>query len=54
MTQLMKGTAKDTAKVRIHNDLANATFFLKNIIADKQKNGGEGITFDCMAWGLEN
>jgi hypothetical protein len=49
MAQLMKGTAEDTAEVRIHNDLANAAFYFKNIIADKQNNGGEGITLDCMA-----
>jgi hypothetical protein len=49
MKELMKGTAKETSKVRIHNDLANAAFYFKNIIVDKQKNGGEGITLDCMA-----
>jgi hypothetical protein len=49
MKQLMKGTATETSKVRIHNDLANAAFYFKNIIVDKQKNGGQGITLDCMA-----
>jgi hypothetical protein len=49
MIQLKKGEAKDTAKVRIHNDLANAAFYFKNIIVDKQANGSEGITLDCMA-----
>src|SRR5215470_1745254 len=49
MKQLIKGTATETSKVSIHNDLANAAFYFKNIIVDKQKNGGEGITLDCMA-----
>ncbi len=38
-----------TSKVRIHNDLANAAFFYKNIIEEKRKNGGPGISIDCMA-----
>jgi hypothetical protein len=49
MKQLVKGTATETGKVRIHNDLANAAFYFKNIIVDKRKNGGESITLDCMA-----
>lgn len=49
MKQLMRGTAKETSKVRIHNDLANAAFYFKNNIVDKQTNGGGGITLDCMA-----
>jgi hypothetical protein len=49
MIQLANGTAAETAKVRIHNDLANAAFYFKNIITDKQKNGGACITLDCMA-----
>jgi hypothetical protein len=49
MKQLAKGTATETSKVRIHNDLANAAFFYKNIIEEKRTNGGPGITFDCMA-----
>jgi hypothetical protein len=49
MTQLLKGTAKDTAEVRIHNDLANAAFYFKNIIVEKEAKGGEGIILDCMA-----
>jgi hypothetical protein len=48
MKQLVQGTATEATKIRIHNDLANAAFFYKNIIEDKQKNGGEGITFDCI------
>jgi|EndMetStandDraft_8_1072994.scaffolds.fasta_scaffold251431_1 hypothetical protein len=50
MKQLAKGTATDMTKVRIHNELANAAFFYKNTIIEKQKKGGgEGVTFDCMA-----
>lgn len=49
MKTLVKGTAKEAAKVRIHNDLANAAFFYKNIIVEKSENGGGGIIFDCMA-----
>jgi hypothetical protein len=49
MKTRVKGTAKEAAKVRIHNDLANAAFFYKNIIVEKGKDGGGGITFDCMA-----
>jgi hypothetical protein len=48
MKQLVKGKATETSKVRIHNDLANAAFFFKNVIVEKQKKGGPGITFDCM------
>jgi hypothetical protein len=47
--ELVKGIAEEASKVRIHNDLANAAFFYKNIIVEKRKNGGPGITFDCMA-----
>jgi hypothetical protein len=35
MKTLVKGTAKEAAKVKIHNDLANAAFFYKNIIVEK-------------------
>ena len=49
MKELVKGKATETAKVRIHNDLANAAFYFKNIIAEKRENGGGGITLDCMA-----
>ena len=49
MKQLAKGTATETAKVRIHNDLANAAYYFKNIILEKRQNGGAGITLDCMA-----
>lgn len=49
MVQLMKGKAVETAKVRIHNDVANAAFYFKNIIANKRQNGGGGIVLDCMA-----
>jgi hypothetical protein len=48
MKTLVKGTATEATKVRIHNDLANAAFFYKNIIVEKSKNGGNGIIFDCM------
>jgi len=49
MIQLVKGKAQETVKVRIHNDVANAAFWFRNLIADKQENGGTGITLDCMA-----
>jgi len=52
MKTLVKGTAKEAAKVKIHNDLANAAFFYKNIIVEKTKNGGAGLTFDCMTCAL--
>jgi len=46
MIQLMKGKAQETVKVPIHNDIANAAFWFKNIIEDKQENGGPGINLD--------
>lgn len=49
MADLYKANVKEDRKVLIHNDLANAAFFYKNIIVGKQAHGGEGITFDCMA-----
>jgi hypothetical protein len=49
MKELMKGKAVETVKVRIHNDVANAAFYFKNIIVDKRNNGGGGIILDCMA-----
>lgn len=49
MKELMKGKAVETAKVRIHNDVANAAFYFKNIIVEKRENGGGGIILDCMA-----
>jgi hypothetical protein len=49
MKKLLQGKARETAKVHIHNDVANAAFYFKNIIVDKQKNGGPGIILDCMA-----
>lgn len=49
MTQLVKGTATDTTIVRIHNDLANAAYYFKEIIAKKMKDGGAGIALDSMA-----
>lgn len=49
MKELMKGMAVETAKVCIHNDVANAAFYFKNIIVEKREKGGEGIILDCMA-----
>jgi hypothetical protein len=49
MADLVKATLQEKRNVNIHNDLANAAFWFKNIIVEKQKNGGPGITLDCMA-----
>ncbi|MBR0896804.1 hypothetical protein JQ616_17725 [Bradyrhizobium tropiciagri] len=49
MKKLMKGKAQETVRVNIHNDVANAAFWFKNIIANKLKDGGPGIMMDCMA-----
>lgn len=49
MKKLMKGKVKETAKVHIHNDAANAAFWFRNIVAEKLENGSPGIMMDCMA-----
>jgi len=49
MTDLVKAAVQETRTVNIHNDLANAAWWFKNSIVEKQKSGGDGITIDCMA-----
>lgn len=49
MVELIKAAVKETRKIRIHNLLSQAAWHFKQVIEDKQKTGGTGITYDCMA-----
>jgi hypothetical protein len=49
MAELVKAKVENAKKVRIHNDLMGAADHFKAAIEEKQKNGGSGITYDCMA-----
>jgi hypothetical protein len=49
MADLIKAKVKETRKYRVHNTLSQAAWHFKQVIEDKQKNGGTGITYDCMA-----